>query len=87
MVYVDQMNKKYRGMLMCHMLADTEEELIEMAKKIGVDLKWHQFPNTYKSHFDICKKKKKIAIELGAKEVSRKDIGLILKDKKNISSS
>lgn len=38
-VYIDKMNAQYRNMIMCHMLADTEQELINMAKNIGVDLK------------------------------------------------
>ena len=40
-VYVDDMKAKFGRMIMCHMIADTDEELHTMASKIGVKLKWH----------------------------------------------
>lgn len=70
MVYVDDFNAKYRGMIMCHMLTDTTEELLAMATKIGVNHKWIQDAGTHGEHFDICLSKKKKAIEHGAKEVT-----------------
>ena len=63
-VYVDTMKAKYRGMIMCHMIADTWEELHDMADKIGVQRKWFQ-----KDHYDICQTKKALAIKYGAVEV------------------
>jgi len=69
MVYIDNFNHPFGRMLMCHMLADTHEELINMAKRIGVNIKWIQYPNTDKEHFDICLSMKKKAILFGAKEV------------------
>lgn len=83
-VYVDNMRASYGTMIMCHMLADTEEELHEMADKIGILRKWHQYPGTYKSHYDISLIKKKLAIENGAIEVTRKEIGKILKKRKGL---
>lgn len=82
MVYVDDMKAKYGNMIMFHMLADTEEELLEMAKKIGVNEKWWQFKGTPKSHFDICQSKKLLALSFGAKEVTRKEVGLLLKKRR-----
>lgn len=81
-VYVDNMKAKFGRMIMCHMLADTEEELEEMALKIGVQLKWWQFKGTRKSHFDISLGMKKKAIQLGAVEVSVHELGFMLKDRK-----
>lgn len=83
MVYVDNACIPYRRMIMCHMLADTEEELQQMALKIGVNLKWWQYKGTYKSHFDICKTKKELAIKLGAKEIDKHELVAILKGKRN----
>ena len=43
-VYVDTMEAKFGNMIMCHMMADTTEELLEMADKIKVNRKWIQHP-------------------------------------------
>ena len=78
MVYIDNMNHPYGRMLMCHMIADTPNELLEMADKIGVARKWIQYPGTYREHFDICVSKKAKAIELGAVSVTMMQLGEIL---------
>ena len=75
-VYVDQSIYKYRRMVMCHMVADTLEELHEMADKIGIDRKWFQSDSRY-PHYDICKTKRALAVENGAKEVTGRDIVLM----------
>jgi hypothetical protein len=69
-VYVDDMRASYRRMVMCHMLADTEEELHAMAAKIGVARKWHQAPPKHDSHYDICLSMKALAIKAGAVEIT-----------------
>ena len=72
-VYVDSMRANFGRMIMCHMVADTEAELFEMADKIGVARKWYQG-----DHFDICQSKRKLAVLFGAKELSRRELGLWL---------
>lgn len=75
-VYVDDMNAKYGRMLMVHMLASTDQELHEMADKIGVARKWWQSPEkTSGSHYDICLSKKVKAIQYGAIEITWKQAG------------
>lgn len=69
-IYVDNMNDSFGRMKMCHMLADTDEELVGMAERIGVQLRWHQYPGTIKSHFDICLSKRARAVAYGAVESS-----------------
>lgn len=81
-VYIDKMNAKYRNMIMCHMLADTEQELVNMAKSIGVDPKWMQYKGTYKAHFDICLSKKEKALKLGAIEITHGQLRALLRKKK-----
>lgn len=68
-VYVDDMQASYGRMKMCHMLADTVAELLEMADKIGVDRKW--FQTLSHPHFDICMAKRRLAVKHGAIEVDR----------------
>jgi beta-lactamase superfamily II metal-dependent hydrolase len=77
MVYVDDMKAKYGRMIMCHMIADTTEELLEMADKIGVNRKWIQKQGTGQEHFDICLKKRALAVANGAQEVTWKKLGFI----------
>ena len=55
---------------MCHMIADTQLELLQMADKIGVQRKWIQHFGTHKEHFDICLNKKNIALQNGAIEIN-----------------
>jgi hypothetical protein len=83
MVYVDDMNAPYRGMIMCHMVADTTEELLAMVDKIGVQRKWIQDVGTHREHFDICLTKKKLALVAGAKGIGWREILQITSNKKS----
>ncbi|KWA84208.1 hypothetical protein WL29_22880 [Burkholderia ubonensis] len=74
-VYVDDMEAPYRGMKMCHLLADTDDELHAMADRIGMARKWHQKPGTARSHYDIALSKKKLAIAAGAIAITWKQAG------------
>ena len=64
-VYVDQPVHRYGRMLMCHMLADTPEELHAMAKRIGVAHRWYQLTAST-PHYDIARSKRAQAIARGA---------------------
>lgn len=83
MVYVDDMEAPFSYMIMCHMVADTKKELLEMAEKIGVQKKWIQEEGTVYEHFDICKSKRELAVRAGAKEISMYDLALIFRRKKH----
>ncbi|MGA9705261.1 DUF4031 domain-containing protein, partial [Pseudomonas sp.] len=76
-VYVDDMRANYGRMKMCHMLADSVEELLAMADKIGVDRKWFQALSS--PHFDIALSKRALAVASGAIEVDRKGIVAVMK--------
>lgn len=84
MVYIDDFNANYKGMIMCHMIADTTEELLEMVDKIGVNKKWIQDAGTWQEHFDICSSKKKKAISLGAKEIPFRQLAAMRRKRKDI---
>lgn len=81
-VYVDDMAAPFLRMIMCHMAADTSDELLEMADKIGLDRRWIQRPGTIYEHFDVAKGKRAEAVKLGAVEVSRKELVLWMKKKR-----
>lgn len=57
-VYVDDGKEPYRGMLMSHLCADSTEELLAMADRIGIPRKWIQCSGTYREHFDVCQSKR-----------------------------
>ncbi len=66
-VYVDDVRHQYGRMKMCHMWADTEDELHGMADLIGIARRWHQKPPKASwSHYDISLTKKALAIRNGA---------------------
>lgn len=64
---------------MCHMIADSTEELLAMADRIGVNRKWLQKRGRHDEHFDIAVSKRKLGVEAGAVEVSMMDLGRILR--------
>lgn len=73
MVYVDDMRAKFGRLVMCHMLADSDDELHAMAAKIGVARRWWQSPeNTGGSHYDIALSKRALAVQHGAVEITWK---------------
>lgn len=74
-VYVDDVRHQFGNMVMCHMWADTLDELLAMADRIGVQRKWIQghptlsFGKHRKAswvHFDISLGMKAKAIAAGA---------------------
>lgn len=75
-VYVDDMRAHVGRMIMCHMIADTAEELHRMADAIGVARRWYQG-----DHYDVSLGKRARAVELGAREISWRDLGLMMLDR------
>lgn len=73
-VFVDDMSAGFGRMKMCHMIADSTEELLAMADKIGVQRRWLQYPGTYKEHFDVCLSKRKAAVASGAIEITLREL-------------
>ncbi len=79
-VYVDDMEAEFGSMVMCHMWADSDDELLAMADKIGVGRHWIQGHPTlslekYKKaswvHFDIAKSKRSLAVRYGARQTDK----------------
>jgi hypothetical protein len=80
-VYVDRMRAPYRGMVMCHMIADTHAELMAMAARLGLDPSWLQKAGTPREHFDLAASKRRLAVHDGAQEISRKTLVQIISRK------
>jgi hypothetical protein len=71
-VYVDNARLPFRGMLMSHMLADTDEELRAMADAIGLQQRWHQG-----DHFDINEDMRQSALANGARPITPREAVLV----------
>jgi len=69
-VYVDKSKNGFGRMLMSHMIADTPDELRQMANRIGVALHWFQHKASV-PHFDIAQSKRALALRAGAIELDR----------------
>jgi len=79
-VYVDPAVHPFGRMIMCHMWADSLEELLAMVDRIGVQRKWIQGHPTLSwgkhrlaswVHFDIAKEKRALAVAAGAIETDK----------------
>ncbi len=77
--YVDNMQAPFGRMKMCHLWADTRDELFAMVDKIGVARKWFQRPDSVPvqgmkaswEHFDISMTKRALAVAAGAIQTDR----------------
>lgn len=73
-VYVDNLQLPFGRMKMCHMVADTREELFDMVDKIGVQRKWIQDFGSKREHYDISLTKRALAVKNGAIGVGAREI-------------
>jgi Protein of unknown function (DUF4031) len=79
-VYVDNAKNDYGRMKMCHMVADTLDELHMMAGLIGVQRKWFQSTVTASfPHYDICQSKRALAVQYKAVEVDRRGLAEVMR--------
>lgn len=76
-IFVDDMFRhpmgNYGRYKMSHMIADTDEELHALARKIGVARKWFQG-----DHYDVCMEKRDLAISFGAQPCTMKQLSAML---------
>lgn len=71
-VYVDDMRAKFRDHIMCHMIADTEAKLHDMAARIGIARRWYQG-----DHYDVTLDRRAMAVALGAREITWRECSLM----------
>lgn len=82
-VYVDDMYRypmgRFGRMKMSHMVADTRDELLEMADKIGVARRWIQHPKAGRDrcHFDVAMSARAKAVAAGAIEMTMRDLAMM----------
>jgi hypothetical protein len=75
-VYVDALavHGRWRWGVSCHMVADTLEELHEMADRIGHKREWFQPGDTNPPHYDLAASRRKRAVAAGAIEIDRRQM-------------
>lgn len=57
----------------CHLIADTQEELHQVAAAVGMQRRWFQAPPKASApHYDLVASRRKRAVELGAVELDRR---------------
>ncbi|MEX3764503.1 DUF4031 domain-containing protein [Paraburkholderia phenoliruptrix] len=82
-VYVDDMYLypigQFGRMKMSHLIATTTEELVAMARTIGVNPKWIQHAGTPGEHFDIAIVKRELAIAAGAVQITMRQAAAMCK--------
>lgn len=62
--------------------AEGTEELITFAKRAGLLERYIQKRGTYKEHFDVFGRPRGRCVEMGAKEITRNELGWILIEKR-----
>lgn len=85
-VYVDDMYLypmgRFGRMKMSHLIADTHEELLAMADKIGVRRIWIQHEGRPDEHFDIALEKRRLAIAAGAVEITIRQLSSMIMERR-----
>lgn len=80
-VYVDKARNPLGRMVMCHMIADSLDELHAMAQAIGMRREWFQ-PRSF-PHYDVSLSRRERAIKLGACEVGRRELVRVMRRYRN----
>lgn len=69
-VYVDDMQRRARvgrlDAVWSHLMADTHDELLDFARRLGLNLRWIQHEGKPLEHFDVTEPKRQAALRLGA---------------------
>ena len=87
-VYVDALfpcsrNAHWRYDSACHLFGDTDEEVLEFGRIIGLKASWFQRKQGRLNHFDLNETKRAEAIEAGAIQCSQEFIAKRIKEARN----
>lgn len=78
-IYVDTAFLPYGRMKMCHMFADTTDELIRCSTAVGIGSVHIQYRGTYREHFDVSlRARKDLILHHGARVITYRDTGRYL---------
>jgi hypothetical protein len=80
-VYVDDMQASFGRMIMCHMVADTLEELHAMAARLGLRREWFQDDSDH-PHYDVSLGKRGRAVQLGAVQITTRQLAMMMRERR-----
>ncbi len=66
----------------CHLLADTQDELHEMAERLGIPRRFFQ-DHPWRWHHDLPAHLRAKAVELGARELTLHEVGALLRARRS----
>jgi hypothetical protein len=64
------------------MIADSSEELLKMADRLGLKHEWIQHPGTFHEHFDVGMKNRERAVKAGAIEINFRDFARMIGERR-----
>lgn len=67
----------------CHLTADSEQELVEFARGLGLKASYLQNSGRPSFHFDVTEGKRKHAVAAGAIEIGWRDFGELIVSRRN----
>ena len=85
-VYVDDMRAPFGRMIMAHMIADTQQELMDMAIQIGLKPEWIQKEGCADEHFDVSVSRRRRAIHKGAVPITRRELARKIIEKRRAAA-
>lgn len=85
-VYVDDARIQMGRMKMCHMLADTTDELLAMATKIGLSHRHLQASGEPNEHFDVSVSYRAKAVREGAIEIDSRGLVKLIRKKRSAAA-
>ncbi|WGG50468.1 DUF4031 domain-containing protein [Rugamonas sp. DEMB1] len=71
--YVDNVAIEWRGNTWCHLVADSLDELHNVARRLGLKKEWFQANASY-PHYDVTSQTRARALELGVLTGNRRQI-------------
>ena len=81
MIYVDNARIPFGRMRMSHLMADTSEELHDVARDLGLS-RWIQKSGEPGEHLDVSMSKREEAIRLGAKAVRSRELVVLVQNRR-----
>ena len=73
-------------MIMCHMTADSTDELLQAATALGLNRKWLQKAGTPHEHFDVSLGFRAKAVnELGARQITMREMVDLIRQRRGVT--